>query len=131
MKHFISLTFAAAVLALPLSAQTEEEEGKDMMERGMELLFEGLREEMSPALKQMREMADDYGPALFSFVEEMGPAFGKMLDDVKDWAAYHPPEILPNGDIIIRKKVRPEPKPEAKPVPVPETKIPPQGQTDL
>lgn len=131
MKHIISLAFAGTLIATPLAAQTEEGEGKDLMERGMELLFEGLREEMSPALKQMREMAEEYGPALFSFLDEMGPAFGEMLDDVKDWAAYHPPEILPNGDIIIRKKIRPEPKPEATPVPVPETMLPPEGQTDL
>ncbi|MDU9006298.1 hypothetical protein [Sedimentitalea todarodis] len=131
MKHLISLAFAGALSATSLAAQTEEEEGKDLMERGMELLFEGLREEMSPALKQMREMAEEYGPALFSFVDEMGPAFGEMLNDVKDWAAYHPPEVLPNGDIIIRKKIRPEPEPEATPVPVPEIRMPPQGQTDL
>lgn len=129
MKHIVSLVLAGCLSATPIAAQNEEEEGKDLMERGMELLFEGLREEMSPALKQMRELADDYGPALFSFLEEMGPAFGEMLDDVKDWASYHPPEVLPNGDIIIRKKIRPELKPEAKPVPVPE--LPPQGQTDL
>lgn len=130
MKHIVPLALIGILSATPITAQSEEEEeGKDLMERGMELLFEGLREEMSPALKQMRELADDYGPALFSFLEEMGPAFGEMLDDVKDWASYHPPEILPNGDIIIRKKIRPEPKPEAEPVPVPE--LPPQGQTDL
>ncbi|MEO9782606.1 MAG: hypothetical protein ABJH07_17535 [Sedimentitalea sp.] len=129
MKHIVPLALVGILSATPITAQSEEEEGKDLMERGMELLFEGLREEMSPALKQMRELADDYGPALFSFLEEMGPAFGEMLDDVKDWASYHPPEILPNGDIIIRKKIRPEPKPEAEPVPVPE--LPPQGQTDL
>ncbi len=131
MKHLIPLAFAGALTAMPLAAQTKNEEGKDMMDRGMELLFEGLREEMSPALRQMRQLADAYGPALFSFLEEMGPAFGELLDDVKDWTAYHPPEILPTGDIIIRKKVRPDPKPEARPVPVPETGPPPQGQTDL
>lgn len=129
MKHIVPLALVGILSATPITAQSEEEEGKDLMERGMELLFEGLREEMSPALKQMRELADDYGPALFSFLEEMGPAFGEMLDDVKDWASYHPPEVLPNGDIIIRKKIRPEPKPEVEPVPVPE--LPPQGQTDL
>ncbi|MEP3330552.1 hypothetical protein [Sedimentitalea sp.] len=129
MKHIVPLALVGILSATPITAQSEEEEGKDLMERGMELLFEGLREEMSPALKQMRELADDYGPALFSFLEEMGPAFGEMLDDVKDWASYHPPEVLPNGDIIIRKKIRPEPKPEADPAPVPE--LPPQGQTDL
>ena len=41
---------------------------------------------------------------MMGFLSQMGPAFSKLLDDVEDWTAYHPPEILPNGDIIIRKK---------------------------
>lgn len=130
MKHIVPIALIAALSATPLTAQSEDE-GKDLMERGMELLFEGLREEMSPALQQMQKMAEEYGPALFSFLDEMGPAFGKMLEDVKDWTAYHPPEILPNGDIIIRKKIRPLPKPEADPTPVPETTPAPLGQTDI
>ena len=28
----------------------------------------------------------------------------EIARDIQDWAAYHPPEMLPNGDIIIRKK---------------------------
>lgn len=130
MKQFTPLVLVAALMATPLAAQ-DEGEGKDLMQRGMELLFEGLREEMSPALQRMRELADEYGPALGSFLEEMGPAFGRMLEEVKDWAAYHPPEILPNGDIIIRKKIEPLDPPEAQPEAVPQTDPPPQGQTDL
>lgn len=92
------------------------------MERGMELFLEGLRDEMSPAMEDLRKLTEDYGPALFGFLEEMGPAFGRLLDRVDDWAAYETPEILPNGDIIIRKK--PAPKAE---LPDP----PPAGQIDI
>lgn len=125
MKTLAAFTFATLLTVSPVSAQQADDEGTGLMERGLELFFEGLREEMSPALENMRKLADEYGPAMFSFLEEMGPALGEMLDDVKDWSAYHPPEILPNGDIIIRKKVTPdpEPSPDAEPVP--------QGQTDI
>lgn len=132
MKHLLWPVLAASLCANPAASQ-DTSEGSDLMERGMGLLFQGLREEMSPALENMRKLADDYGPAFFNFLEEMGPAFGKILDDVKDWAAYHPPEILPNGDIIIRKKVTPPSKPETEPDATPEegAEPSPQGQTDI
>ena len=34
----------------------------------------------------------------------MGPALETLLEAVEDFSAYHPPEVLPNGDIILRKK---------------------------
>jgi hypothetical protein len=34
----------------------------------------------------------------------MGPKLRAVLDDVEDWSVYSPPEVLPNGDIIIRRK---------------------------
>jgi len=41
---------------------------------------------------------------LRSFAQEMGPALGALLEQVEDWSIYEPPVILPNGDIIIRRK---------------------------
>lgn len=132
MKQHAALAFATILTVSPVSAQSPND-GPDLMERGMELFFEGLREEMSPALQNMRRLVDDYGPALFSFLEEMGPAFGDMLDQVKDWSAYHPPEILPNGDIILRKKQLQQPTPDAPSTPgqKPPTEPAPPGQIDL
>ena len=43
-------------------------------------------------------------PALRDFAREMGPALADILGKIEDLSAYHPPEMLPNGDIIIRKK---------------------------
>jgi len=37
-------------------------------------------------------------------VAEMGPALADILGQIEDISNYHPPEMLPNGDIIIRKK---------------------------
>ena len=34
----------------------------------------------------------------------MRPALADMMDEVQDWSRYGQPEILPNGDIIIRRK---------------------------
>jgi len=96
------------------------------MERGAELFFEGLAQEMAPALDDLRGLAEEFGPAMQAFLEEMGPAFVAIMDEVKDWSMYHPPEILPNGDIIMRRKVDPEDEdPEA------EGDLPPSGPTDI
>ena len=45
-----------------------------------------------------------FGPALQSFMEEMGPALTDLSAQVQDWSAYEEPEMLLNGDIVIRKK---------------------------
>ena len=130
MRHLFASVLCAAFLATSAAAQ-DADSGDSLMERGLELFFEGLRDEMSPALDGMRQLTENYGPAVLSFLDEMGPAFGDMLDRVKDWSAYHPPEFLPNGDIIIRKKASPEnPKPDLSD---PSTPImpPPAGQTDI
>lgn len=74
------------------------------MEKGAQLFFEGIKREMEPALDDLMAFAEDMEPALREFVSEMGPAFVELLGQIEDLSAYHPPEILPNGDIIIRKK---------------------------
>jgi hypothetical protein len=104
MKRMILTATLAAALAAPLSAQNAEEEAPSLMERGMQLFFEGLKQEMEPALRDLEDLAGELEPAMRSFVEEMGPALEGLMDDVRDWSAYHPPERLPNGDIILRRK---------------------------
>ena len=123
MKHRIPLAAVFAVsLAAPLPAQ---DLGRSLMERGAELFLEGLQKEMAPALDDLRGLADELGPAMQGFIGEMGPALGDILAEVKDWSRYHPPEILPNGDIIIRRKRDPiEDKPTDKDLPL-------TGPTDI
>ena len=114
--HVITLT-ALLVATSPALAQDEDpEQGRSLMEQGAELFLEGLKREMAPALEDLQGLADRFGPSMNSFLQEMGPALGNLADEIKDWSAYHPPEILPNGDIIIRKKqpdVAEEETPEA------------------
>ena len=117
MEHVMMLSVVGALLAAPLQAQdtgTDTDTGeKSLMEQGAELFFKGLRQEMEPALDSMLEMAEQLGPSMLSFLEQMGPALADLVDEVRDWSAYHAPEMLPNGDIIIRKKQPTDEAPEA------------------
>lgn len=74
------------------------------MEEGAKLLLRGLMTEMEPAIDDLRDMAEGMGPAMELFAQEMGPALGAMLEQVDDLRNYQAPEVLPNGDIIIRRK---------------------------
>jgi hypothetical protein len=86
MRHAIALTLCLG-LALPAAAQeageeggaTDMDEGFSLLEEGTRLLLRGLMAEMEPALRDLQGALQN-------------------LD------AYHPPEVLPNGDILIRRK---------------------------
>ena len=96
-------TVLCCAIALP-AASEEDGAGTSLMERGAQLFLEGILKEMEPALEGLEGL----GPQLRGFAEQMGPAMRDLLSKVDDWSAYHPPEILPNGDIIIRRKPKPE-----------------------
>ena len=76
MFKWISV-FAFCIYASPLIAQ--EAEGRDLMAEALRLFMKGLMSELEPGLEDLN-----------SFFQDLN--------------AYHPPEILPNGDIIIRRK---------------------------
>ncbi len=102
MKQTASLAIVIALLGLPVSAQDKDEPG--LMQRGAEMFLEGLRQEMAPALDNLQELTEQVGPSMMNFLAEMGPAFAEILNEVQDWSRYSAPEMLPNGDIIIRRK---------------------------
>ena len=97
MKHITAFTVAACLALSPAFAEIEGEgdvnDGLSLMEKGATLLFRGLMTEMEPALKDLQGLAD-----------EMGPALLEMQGLIGDFTNYHAPEVLPNGDIIIRRK---------------------------
>lgn len=107
MKQILLPAVLIAVISSPLAAQEAGEapgDGPSLMERGAELFWEGLRQEFAPALEDLQGLMEEVGPALGGFLREMGPALAEIAKEVEDWSAYELPEVLPNGDIIIRKK---------------------------
>ena len=114
MKPIFTPVFALALLASPAAAQ--DSGGTSLMEEGARLFFEGLMEEVDPALKELQGLAEEMGPFLYDFMTEMGPALKDLMAKVEDWSLYHPPEILPNGDIILRRKTEEELTEEQPPV---------------
>lgn len=105
----ISIAICLAVFSTSAFGQeAEEDRGLSLMERGAQMLMEGLMREMEPAMDGLQDMAQEFGPALRDFAAQMGPALRNLLEDVEDWSVYHPPELLENGDIIIRRKTPPE-----------------------
>lgn len=75
------------------------------MEEGARLFLRGMMEEAEPAMKELQRLVEDMEPAMRQFVQEMGPALNELLGKVDDLSNYHPPEMLPNGDIIMRRKL--------------------------
>lgn len=106
MKSVLTPTRLALCVALAVSPvfAEEDKDGLSLMEEGAMLFLKGLQWQVEPTLEDLGAMAEEFGPALKSFTEEMGPALGSLLGEVEDWSAYHPPEILDNGDIVIRRK---------------------------
>lgn len=111
MKQLIVAPLALALLSTPLHA----EDPPSLMERGAQMFFEGLMEEMAPALDDMAQLLEEAGPAMQEFLAEIGPKLGRVLEEVEDWSVYAAPEVLPNGDIIIRRKPDVPEKPESTP----------------
>ncbi len=89
MRPFLAISLALMFAATPALVQETGEngtddgefnEGLDLLSEGTRLLLRGLMKEFEPALRELEGVIDDLN-------------------------AYHPPEVLPNGDIIIRRKV--------------------------
>ncbi|GAA6174739.1 hypothetical protein NBRC116593_06580 [Sulfitobacter pacificus] len=119
------LAVFALTVTLASSAQAEEDPpGLSLMERGAQMFLEGILKEMEPAMEDLQGLADDMGPALQQFADEMGPKLSELMSEIEDWSVYQPPEVLPNGDIIIRRK------PEH-PMTPPETPTEPAPQIEL
>ncbi len=111
MKHIV-LASLLALTAVPATAQLndppkEQEpttQGRDLMEEGAKLLLRGLLNEAEPAMRDLQRFAEDVGPTMRMLRDEMGPALAEIMAQIDDIKNYAAPEILPNGDIIIRRQ---------------------------
>ncbi|CAN0204256.1 unnamed protein product, partial [Chrysoparadoxa australica] len=101
MKQFAMPALVLSLLAAPVAAQ-QDDDGLNLMEEGARLFLRGLMTEMETALKELDEVTREMQPLLRDFAVEMGPALADLLEKVEDWTVYHPPEMLDNGDILIR-----------------------------
>ncbi|PUB18678.1 AAA+ family ATPase [Yoonia sediminilitoris] len=98
----MSLLYLSAPAAHAQDADVEE--GFSLIEEGAKMLMRGLISEMEPAMSELRGQLEEIGPEITEFVQQMGPAFSEFLSRVDDFRYYEAPEILPNGDIIMRRK---------------------------
>lgn len=102
MKQIAAICLAAGLAVAPAQAGNDDlDEGVNLLEEGTKLLLRGLMEEMGPTMEELRGLAD-----------EMAPAMKQLQDMIGDITQYHAPEMLPNGDIIIRRKTPLEPAPD-------------------
>jgi len=102
MKSALPLALVLA-LAAPVQAQTDrpsppaEEPGTPFME----FIDRMLRGFMTEAEPQMRELERGF--------EALEPELQRFLERMRDMTRYHPPEVLPNGDILIRRRQADDP----------------------
>ncbi|PCH92652.1 MAG: hypothetical protein COB84_10330 [Rhodobacteraceae bacterium] len=83
MKRFLIPTLCALALTTP--AQADPKDWEDLR-KGLELL------------------SKDTQKFFESWVDDIGPLLNSLRDKVDDLGHYAPPEVLPNGDIILRRK---------------------------
>jgi len=108
MKRIACAALVLTLGAMPAAAEEAPPstgEGFNLIEEGARIILRSLMDEVEPRLK---EMHDGLGEAM----DEMGPALQKLAEMIDDIRNYEAPEVLPNGDIIIRRK-----RPEAPAVP--------------
>ncbi|MBI1220117.1 MAG: hypothetical protein GC186_16390 [Rhodobacteraceae bacterium] len=87
----VALLCAVLLGALPGSARADDiDRGASLLDQGAQLLLKGLLDQVTPTLKDL----------------------GRQIGDMSD---YRLPEVLPNGDIIIRRKVPLVPVPPGAP----------------
>lgn len=58
----------------------------------------------APLTEEFDKLADGMRKLLESFSDDVAPMMEGLAEQLKGLDAYHAPEVLPNGDIIIRRK---------------------------
>jgi len=107
--RYAGLLVALALTLSPAQAQdgdvdpkADVEQGFSLLEEGTRLLLRGLIDQVEP---ELRDMMAEVEPQLRAMMDEFGPAMRELGAKIGDLSAYHAPVVLPNGDILIRRKV--------------------------
>ena len=82
-------------LSMPAVAQDDDDglrEGLDLFAEGSRIILDSLLDEIEP-----------------DFETDIAPMIEGLADRLGEMSGYHPPEILPNGDILIRRRETPAP----------------------
>lgn len=98
------IALALPVQAQPLDKGGDAREGADLIERGAGMIMRQLLREMEPALDDLTQLMDEIGPQMQQMIKQMGPKLEELLARIDDIRHYEAPELLPNGDILIRRK---------------------------
>lgn len=94
LKIAVPLWFVAGAALAQDAPEDDLSRGWDLLSEGSRLILEGLMEDLAPRIET------EVAPLLDDLAERLGALPG-----------YFPPEMLPNGDILIRR--RPPTSPEA------------------
>lgn len=89
----MKLMHVMAVMAIVAGTHLPAQEPDSGLSQDAQDFLQDLLEEMQPAWRELQ-----------GFMDAMGPAILELMEEIKDWSAYEAPEILENGDIIIRRK---------------------------
>ena len=54
--------------------------------------------------EESQDFLEKWGKKIGPSLEAFGPQLDALLDKVDDWTMYELPEVLDNGDIIMRRK---------------------------
>jgi hypothetical protein len=98
MTRIPALTLALFMTAWPASAQTDD--GPGIFQRGFDMIFRNLTQDAGPQLRDLSGALDQMAPVLRDLAV--------LVDDLEN---YHPPQRLPNGDVIIRRRENAPPPP--------------------
>ena len=100
-------------LGSPVSADgpegTRDTEQQDGIFGLLDRLLRGFMDDVDPHMRQMERS-----------LEMAEPELRRLLGQLRDMVEYDPPEILPNGDILIRRRqTTPDPDAEGQADPAP------------
>ncbi len=104
MIRIVGILLAGTLALAPATLRAQEsdvDEGFSLIGEGAKLLLRGLTDQVQP---MMEGFAAEVEPQLRAFADDLAPMMESLSGLMGDINAYHPPERLPNGDIILRRK---------------------------